>query len=166
MDLECVKKREDCDAAVEKIRAETEEEAAYIRDHLSHTASDLLSSVSSDLHGSMENCVRELTTCITDMEYEIKTMLSKLTERTDEMDGLITYYQHSVEEGIGNKLRAMDEKYGIRPKETGNAPADEAACDAVSDGDGGELTLAKAGGVSGLRAKLKGGVKSDRTKSE
>ena len=111
--IECEKKREDCDAAVAKIKAETEEEAAYIRDHLSQTASALLSSVSADLHGSVDNCVRELSTCITDMEYEIKTMLTKLASRNDEMNGLISYYQNSVEEGIRAKLDSMDEKYGI-----------------------------------------------------
>ena len=113
--LDCEQKRRDCDADVTRIRAETEAEASYIRDRISQTASELLSAVSSDLHGSVENCIRELTTCIKDMEYEIKTLLTKLGGRSDEMDGLIAYYQNCVTEGIEEKLRAMDEKYGIKP---------------------------------------------------
>ena len=113
--LDCEQKRRDCDADVTRIHAETEAEASYIRDRISQTASELLSAVSGDLHGSVENCIRELTTCIKDMEYEIKTLLTKLGGRSDEMDGLIAYYQNCVTEGIEEKLRAMDEKYGIKP---------------------------------------------------
>ena len=127
VDLECEKKRLDCDAAVAKIKAETEEEAAYIRDHLSQTASALLSSVSADLHASAENCVRELSTCITDMEYEIKTLLVKLNGRSDDMNALIAYYQNTVEEGIESKLKAMDDKYGIVPLTHEPEGADAAA---------------------------------------
>ena len=81
------------------------------------------------LHASAENCVRELTTCITDMEYEIKTMLTKLAGRSDDMNALIAYYQNTVEEGIGSKLRAMDEKYGIVPA----SPAEEKPAEGSGD---------------------------------
>ena len=114
--LECEQKREECDAVIARTKEETEEEASYIRERISQTATELLDNVSGDLHGSVENCVRELTTSITDIEYEIKTLLSKMNQRSDEMNSLIAYYQNGVLEEIKKKLAAMDEKYGIRPK--------------------------------------------------
>ena len=115
--LECEQKRADCDAVVARTKQEPEEEAAYIRERLSQTASELLSSVSGDLHGSVDNCIRELSTCIQDMEYEIQTLLAKIGNRTEEMNGLIAYYQGCVTDGVAAKLRSMDEKYGIVPAE-------------------------------------------------
>ncbi len=112
--MECEQKRTDCDAAVSRIKSETEEEASYIRERLSSTANELLSAVSHELHGSIENCVREINSGFTDMQYEFKSLLSKITGRSDEMNDRVNYYQACVSDSIEAKLCAMDEKYGIQ----------------------------------------------------
>lgn len=114
-EIECEQKRADCDASVSRTRMEVEEEASYIRERLSVAAGDLLASVSTDLHANTENCIRELTACVEDMQYEIKALFSRLTSRSAEMNDRIDYYQNCVAEGVGMKLAEMDEKYGIRP---------------------------------------------------
>ena len=116
--LECEQKRTECDAAVSRTRTEVEEEAAYIRERLSAAAGDLLCGVSSDLHTSTENCIRELAACVEDMQYEIKALLARLTNRSSEMNDRIAYYQTCVSDGVSEKLAEMDSKYGIRPLQT------------------------------------------------
>lgn len=113
-EIECEQRRTECYAAVSRTKTEVEEEAAYIRERLSVAASDLLTSVSTDLHASTENCIRELSACIEDMQYEIKALLSRLTSRSAEMNDRIDYYQNCVSDGVADKLTEMDEKYGIR----------------------------------------------------
>ena len=112
-EIECEQKRADCDAAVSRTRIEVEEEAAYIRERLSAAAGALLAGVSTDLHANTENCIRELTACVEDMQYEIRTLFSRLTARSSEMNDRINYYQTCAAEGVGAKLAEMDEKYGI-----------------------------------------------------
>ncbi|MBQ8185447.1 MAG: hypothetical protein IJ037_01085 [Clostridia bacterium] len=119
--IDCEQKRAECDAAISRTKSEVEEEAAYIRERLSIAAEDLLSGVSSDLHASTENCLRELSGCIEDMQYEIRSLLSRLTSRSAEMNDRIDYYQSCVSDGIGVKLKEMDDKYGIRHMTPGNA---------------------------------------------
>ncbi len=112
-EIECEQKRAECDASVSRTRMEVEEEAAYIRERLSAAAGDLLSGVSTDLHANTENCIRELTACVEDMQYEIRALFSRLTSRCTEMNDRIDYYQTCVSEGVGARLSGMDEKYGI-----------------------------------------------------
>lgn len=116
-EIECEQKRSDCNAEIEQIRAETAEEAAYIRERLSGNAADMLSTVSADLHGNIENCIREMNDAIADMQYDMQALLSKLTSRSGEMNDRISYYQSCVSEGIEKKLSDMDTKYGVRPDE-------------------------------------------------
>ncbi|MBQ7933117.1 MAG: hypothetical protein IJ334_19185 [Clostridia bacterium] len=114
MEIECAQKRAECESEIEQIRSETAEEAAYIRERLSGNAASMLSTVSADLHGNIENCIREMNDAITDMQYEMQTLLTKITARSGEMNDRISYYQGCVAEGIEKKLSDMDGKYGIR----------------------------------------------------
>ncbi|MBQ4354801.1 MAG: hypothetical protein IJC71_07885 [Clostridia bacterium] len=124
VDYECETKRAECDAAISRIKTETEEEAAYIRERLSQTANELLTTVSSDLHGSIENCVREINTSFTDIQYEFRTLLSRIANRSSEMNDRVNYYQSCVSDGIEEKLAAMDEKYGnVHSKKNVHAPS-------------------------------------------
>ena len=112
---ECAKKRKECELLNERTRSETEQEAAYIRKRLSDNAKTLLSEVSASLHGNIENCVREITSCITDMQYELNSLVQKIDSRNGELNDRIEYYQGVVSDGIEEKLTKMDEKYGIVP---------------------------------------------------
>ncbi len=112
---ECEHKRAACDAAIARVKAETEEEAATVRERLSVAATETLDAVSNDLHTSIEQCVREVNTCVADMQYEIKTLLAKLSGRSDEMSDKVQYFQNGIAEGIEDKLAKMNDKYGIHP---------------------------------------------------
>lgn len=115
--LECEQKRADCNEEIARIKSETEEEAAYIRERLSTAANSLLSEVSADLHGNIESCIREIATCISDVQYEFKTLLTKVESRSAEMNERVGYYHSCVTDGIDDKLREMDVKYGIKKPE-------------------------------------------------
>ena len=106
--------RNDTYAEVTKIRSDTESEANYIRERLSDTANQLLSQISSDMHVNIDNCIKEVNTCIQEMQYDTEHMLSVLKNRYREMNERIQYYQTCVTDAVGQKLHDMDEKYGIR----------------------------------------------------
>ncbi len=120
---ECEQKNRECNATVARIKSETEEEASYIRERLSNTASSLLTTVSGELHVNIENCVKEIDTWISEMQYEIKLMLQKIHTRSNDMNDRINYYQSCVSDGIQTRLTEMDEKYGIKkqPRNGDNA---------------------------------------------
>ncbi len=98
-----------------RTRAETEEEAAYIRDRLSDTAGQLLTEISGDLHDNVGSCLREVDTCIAEMQSDMETVLNTIEARYREMNDRILYFQNCVTDTVADKLHAMDEKYGIPP---------------------------------------------------
>lgn len=101
---ECEEKRAECDAAVRRLRAEAEEQSAFIRSRLAQTAGSFLTNISSDLSESIESCIREINACVTDMGSEIKMLLSKMERRSDEMSDRISYYQGYLADGIDETL--------------------------------------------------------------
>ncbi len=112
-EAEISQKKTECDSDIAKIKSETEEEAAYIRKRLSSVCEELLSRASSELHSSIDSSVREINNYVTDIQYEIKALMTKLGSRSDEMYDRIGYYQSSVSESMDKRLAEMDKKYGI-----------------------------------------------------
>jgi len=113
-DNEIREKKDACNAEIAKIKNDSEEEAAYIRKRLSDIAEELLSRVSADLHNSIDSSVREINTYVSDVQYEIKALATKIEARSDEMYDRLGYYRTTVSEGIDKKLCDMDKKYGIK----------------------------------------------------
>lgn len=111
---------EEAQAQAMRTRSETQEEAAYIRDRLSDTAGQLLSEISGDLHDNIGSCLREVDTCIAEMQSDMETILNAIQARYREMNDRILYYQNCVTDSIEEKLHDMDEKYGI-PQHKENA---------------------------------------------
>lgn len=120
VDAECEQKRAECDTYVAQTKAEIDEEASYIRERLSRTANELLTAISDDLHGSIEHCIHEINTDFTDIQYEFKTLLSKIAARSNELNDHVNYYQSCVADGIEEKLSVLDEKYGIHRHDNGD----------------------------------------------
>lgn len=110
---DCSERRTKCEEDIARIRTETAEEAAYIRKRLAETATSLLSAIGTDLHGNMENCIREMNSCIVDMQYELQTMLARIVTRSEEMNDRISYYQGCVGDEVEKKLSGFDDEYGI-----------------------------------------------------
>ena len=82
---------------------------------MSDTAGQLLSEISGDLHDNVDSCLREVDTCIAEMQSDMETMLNTIRARYREMNGRILYYQNCVTDTVSEKLHDMDEKYGIPP---------------------------------------------------
>jgi len=115
--LEAETLRRDTHTEVTRIRSETEDEANYIRERLSDTANQLLSQISGEMHVNIDNCIKEVNTCIQEMQYDTDHMLNVLKSRYREMNERIQYYQSCVTDAVEQKLHDMDEKYGIRKEE-------------------------------------------------
>ena len=81
--------------------------------NLSFKCDELLNAVSADLHTNIDNCMREIETGISGMQYEVNTLMQKIESRNSEMSDRIDYYRNCVTDGITKKLSDMDEKYGI-----------------------------------------------------
>ncbi len=97
----------ECDKKLEESTAE----AKHTRERIAEISENIIASVSGDLHGNIENCMKEITTCIDDMQYEIKTLMTKLQSRSSEMNEKVAYYQNTASEGLDNKLGQMDSEY-------------------------------------------------------
>ena len=97
----------ECDRRLEESTAE----ASYTRERIAEISSNILSSVSGELHGNIENCMKEITTCIDDMQYEIKTLMTKLSARSSEMNDKVAFYQNTASESVDQKLTQMDTEY-------------------------------------------------------
>lgn len=110
---EMQKDRDELQAELARLRKETEQETLYIRERLSETAEKLLSDISGELHINIDNCIKELATCMTEVEYDAETMLQSMQKRCREMNDRIQYYQSCVQDSIDQKLLDMDQKYGI-----------------------------------------------------
>ncbi|MBR5446111.1 MAG: hypothetical protein IKV57_08305 [Clostridia bacterium] len=115
---EMQKDRTELQAELMRMREENQKEAQSIRDRLSATAETLLSDISGELHVNIDNCIKELAICMTEVEYDAETMLQSMQKRCQEMNDRIHYYQGCVQESIDAKLRNMSQKYGI--PETGS----------------------------------------------
>ena len=91
--------------------AESTAEANYTRERIAEISTNILASVSGELHGNIENCMKEITTCIDDMQYEVKTLMTKLSARSTEMNDKVAYYQNTATESVDQKLTEMDAEY-------------------------------------------------------
>ncbi len=113
-ETECSQKRAECDAEIARLREEITKEAALLRKSLSTGAASMLADIRTDLHSNVESCIREMTACVTDMQYEIQTMLARIKKSSDEMNDRIGYYQSSASEGIESRLSEMDKDFRQR----------------------------------------------------
>ena len=116
---EMEKSRAELQTELERIREETRREAEGIRERLSVTAASLLSSISDELHGNTENCLKELATCMTELAYETETVLQNMQNRYREMNDRIQYYQSCAQDNIEKQLQDIDKAYDTR--KTGSA---------------------------------------------
>ena len=117
-DNEIREKQIACNTEIAKLKNDSEEEAAHIRQRLSDIAEELLARVSADLHNSIDSSVREINTYVSDVQYEIKALATKIEGRSDEMYDRLGYYRTTVSEGIDKRLCEMDKKYGIKKSDT------------------------------------------------
>ena len=106
---ECAAKRAECDAAVTKIRTETEEQADYIRER---DELDGMIAKQQEKLALLEQSIAEINSCVNDMETEIKALLTKISSRADEMNGRITYYQEYLADGMEEKLTQIGKSVG------------------------------------------------------
>ena len=113
-ETECGQKRAECDADIRRLRGELAKEAETLREGLSNGAASMLADIRTDLHSNVESCIREMNSCVTDMQYEIQTMLARIKKSSDEMNDRIGYYQNSASEGIESRLTEMDKEFRQR----------------------------------------------------
>ncbi len=101
-------------AELEQLQADTKAEAMCVRKKLSETAGTLLADISGEMHLNIENCLKELSTCMTEVESDTETLFQTMQRRYQEMNERIQYYQSCMQEHIDARLTEMDEQYAIR----------------------------------------------------
>jgi len=91
---DCEVKRANCEAAVIKVRNETEEEAEYIRRQLAKTANSFVAKISSSLTEGMEAYLGEINASVSEMESKVKVLLSEYGGTAGKMNDRIIYYEN------------------------------------------------------------------------
>lgn len=107
------KERSAMQIELDRLKAETEAEAVCMRKKISETAETLLADFSGEMHLNIENCLKELATCMTEVESDTETLLQTTQRRYQEMNERIQYYQSCLQEHIDTRLTEMDSEYGI-----------------------------------------------------
>ena len=112
---EAEKLRSETAVEITQLKEATRQETDLLRNRFSETAQTMLADISGELHSNMENCIKELSTCMAEVEYDTDTILQTLQKRCVEMNDRIQYFQSCVQESISAKLTALDQKFG-QPK--------------------------------------------------
>lgn len=101
-------------AELDQLQADTKAEAVCVRKKISETAGTLLADISGEMHLNIENCLKELSTCMTEVESDTETLFQTMQRRYQELNERIQYYQSCMQEHIDTRLTEMDEQYAIR----------------------------------------------------
>jgi len=91
-----------------KIRSDTESSVIGLRDQLSATASGALESISNDMRLNTDNCAKEISTCVSELEYDLETLLQNLQKRCREVEDRIQYYHSCAQESIAGHIARLD----------------------------------------------------------
>ncbi|MBE6616755.1 MAG: hypothetical protein E7627_02245 [Ruminococcaceae bacterium] len=86
-------------------------EAMSLREKIELISDEVVLAVNEDLTGSIEGCMKEISTCIDDMKYEIQTMMTKLSTRSDEINQKLSYYRANAAESVSKKVADMEFEY-------------------------------------------------------
>lgn len=108
------KERSAVQAELEQLQADTKAEAMCVRKKLSETVGTMLADISGEMHLNIENCLKELSTCMTEVESDTETLFQTMQRRYQEMNERIQYYQSYMQEHIDAHLIEMDEQYAIQ----------------------------------------------------
>lgn len=101
-------------AELDQLQADVKAEAACVRKKLSETTGTLLADISGEMRLNIENCLKELSTCMTEVESDTETLFQTMQRRYQEMNERIQYYQSCMQERIDTHLTEMDEQYAIQ----------------------------------------------------
>lgn len=116
-ETECEEKKKQCEATIAKMRSEADSKSELLRDRISKTAGDFLSNAGSDLNESIESCMREVNSCVSDVESQVKGLLAKVADRSEELNERIQYYQKYLANGFSEKMSQINRIYGDDRKE-------------------------------------------------
>ena len=96
--------RLECGAEAEKRRAESEENARRVQNGIAVSAGRVLDEIRDEFAGNMNNCVKEIQTCIADMQYETNALMALLQQKQEEMNERLEFYHVSVSDTVEGKL--------------------------------------------------------------
>lgn len=95
-------------AVAETRKAEAEVKSHNVQVGISTSANNALREIKEEFAGSMNNCVKEIQTCITEMQYETNALMSFLEQKQAEMNDRIEFYHSNVSDSVEEKLIALD----------------------------------------------------------
>lgn len=101
----------DTEIECNKRRSEAFENAMFIRERVARISENITRAVSDDLNVSVDSCIKEINTCIDDMKYEIQTMMTRLTSRSNEISEKLSYYRTNASDAVNQKMSELDLEY-------------------------------------------------------
>ncbi len=111
---ELTQKREAMEAELNRQRSQMEAAAAQLRNQITENAHKMLMDITDELRSNSDGCLKELSTCLTEITYEAQTLLQTMTSRYGEVQDRLQYYQSTAQDSIDSKMhdlttRCMDE---------------------------------------------------------
>ncbi len=91
-------------------KTEAAESSARMQDGIRSCADRAMDEMKDEFTSNMTNCVKEIQTCITDIQYETNALLSFLNRKQTEMNERIEFYHGNLSDTIGGKLQEMENR--------------------------------------------------------
>ncbi|MBE6599547.1 MAG: hypothetical protein E7638_08910 [Ruminococcaceae bacterium] len=91
--------------------ADAKGNAARMKENISHSSDRAIRELRGEFTGSMNNCVGEIQTCMTELRYEADSLLSLLEKKQAEIAERIDFYSAGLTEAVADRLKALDTEY-------------------------------------------------------
>lgn len=100
----------ECEKAVELQQKKTEAHFRNVRSGISSSAERTLSALRDEFSGNMNNCVREIQTGISEMQYQMNALMSFLKQKQEELNERIEFYHGGVSDSVDERLNVMQKE--------------------------------------------------------
>lgn len=100
--------KNEAEKLISQTNANAEESAKKMRDGIKSCAENTMDELKNEFSSNVSSCVREIQTCITDIQYETNALLSFLNQKQNEMNERIDFYHNNISESVEGKVNSLD----------------------------------------------------------
>ncbi len=91
-----------------RTNTEAAENSARMKDGIRGCADQTVNELKNEFTSNIGSCVKEIQTCITDMQYETDALMAFLNRKQTEINERLEFYHGSLTENIDGKLQSME----------------------------------------------------------
>lgn len=86
--------------------------ARRMKDGIVTCAAETLGEIKNDFNSNMSGCVKEMQTCLKEIEYETNALVALLNKKHEEMTARIDFYHSNISDSVNGRLDSMNTRCG------------------------------------------------------